>query len=124
MGRNQRTQGSAFERLAADHSGWTISREPRFAIPSVWAATRGTEHLVAPTAADLLDRLEGQELARLQAEYGDRYSIRRSRTLWIATLRVDDGTEPTLMCDTWPELETRMRTPGSWGQVPRTRRPR
>lgn len=39
------------------------------------------------------------------------------RTLWIATLRVDGSAEPTLMCDTWAELEERMKNPCAWNQV-------
>lgn len=114
---------SAFERIAADYPEWTISRDPSPGQRAVWAATRCGVRVVASSPAGLLVRLESQELARLQEEYGDRYSIRRSPTLWIATRRADDGTEPTHIKDTSYELEAAMRAPGTWGQVPHSRRP-
>ncbi len=114
---------SAFERIAADYPEWTISRDPSPGQRAVWAATRCGVRMTAPSPAGLLVRLEVQELARLQEEYGGRYEIRRTPTLWIATRRADDGTEPTLIKDTSYELEAAMRSPGSWGQVPYSRRP-
>ncbi|MFW6638808.1 hypothetical protein ACOALZ_02055 [Nocardiopsis algeriensis] len=111
----------AFEHLASDYPGWEISRDG--GERGYWCARRGDVEVTAETPTGLLVRLEARELARLQKEYGKRYSIRRSPTLWIATCRVDDGTEPTLIKDTSHELEAAMCTPGPWGQVPRSRRP-
>lgn len=113
---------AAFECLAADYPEWKISRDGGGR--GSWCACRGGVEVTASTTARLLVLLETQELARLQEEHGERYKVRRTPTLWIATCRVDDGTEPTLIKDTSHELEQAMRSPGSWGQVPYSRRPR
>lgn len=51
------------------------------------------------------------ELDRLQRMYGDLYQIRRVSSMWIASRRVVDGHEPTIMKDTAAELEAAMRSP-------------
>ena len=51
-------------------------------------------------------------LEALQGEYGARYWIRCSGRMWIATARVDDDTEPTLICDSAAELAAAMSNPG------------
>ncbi|MFC9941287.1 hypothetical protein [Nocardiopsis alba] len=72
----------------------------------------------------LLRLLEGPELLRLRDRYGDRYWIRSKPTMWVATLKRNDGTEPTLIEDTPGELERRMLAPGLWGQrTPKPHRP-
>ena len=68
---------------------------------------------------------EDPDLERLADEYGGRYYISRVGALWVATLRHDDGTEPTLVRDTPEELAAAMANPGRWGQrAPLQRRPR
>lgn len=58
------------------------------------------------------------ELARLQALHGERYWIRCSGRMWIATARVDDGTEPTIIRDSAEDLAVAMEHPeprvGRW----------
>ena len=56
------------------------------------------------------------ELEQLREAHGHRYYISRVGTLWMATLRRDDGTEPTLVRDTAEELADAMANPGLWGQ--------
>lgn len=115
---------SVIETLAADFPDWEISRDRTGGVHGEWCARRRDVQVTAPTTLALLLRLEEAELSRLRAEYGGRYRIRRTPALWIATCRVDDGTEPTLICDTSWDLEQAMCSPGPWGQVPRMRRPR
>lgn len=75
-------------------------------------------------AGQLMLLLKGPELVRLQDLYGDRYRIRNTPHLWIATCRRNDGTEPTIIEDTPGALERRMCEPGRWGQrAPGPRRP-
>ncbi|WP_116245981.1 hypothetical protein [Nocardiopsis sp. FIRDI 009] len=53
------------------------------------------------------------DLARLRAEYGDRYWIRCTEHTWIATDRDPyTTTEPTLMADTPGQLAERLANPG------------
>ncbi|WP_431870767.1 hypothetical protein [Nocardiopsis eucommiae] len=64
------------------------------------------------------------EVVALRAAHGDRYFISRVGALWMATLRQDDGTEPTLVRDTAEELEAAMANPRLWGgRLPGPRRP-
>lgn len=64
------------------------------------------------------------DLYRLRAVHGNRWHIRRRGSLWVATRRVDDGTEPTIIEDTPEALTERLESPGTWGQrPPRPRRP-
>ena len=57
-------------------------------------------------------------LGRLQEEHGHRYWIRCSGRMWIATARVDDGTEPTIIRETADDLAEAMEHPapriGRW----------
>ncbi|GAA1454179.1 hypothetical protein [Nocardiopsis tropica] len=117
-----RTYPSAIELLAADYPQWGISRVRDGAAHGDWQATRDGVVLAADSPAGLLVRLEAQELSRLQEAYKDRYWIRRTPSLWIATCRTDNGSEPTLMRDTSCDLEAAMQAPGTWGQVPPMRR--
>ena len=65
------------------------------------------------------------DLEGLLDAHGGRYYISRVGALWVATLRRDDGTEPTLVRDTPEELAAAMANPGRWGQrAPLQRRPR
>ncbi|MCY9785769.1 hypothetical protein KIK06_17925 [Nocardiopsis sp. EMB25] len=53
------------------------------------------------------------DLARLRAEYGDRYWIRCTEHTWIATDRAPHTTtEPTLMADTPGQLAKKLASPG------------
>ena len=116
---------SAIETIAADYPAYDIHRERDGAHHGDWVAERECVELRAETPPALLVRLESQELSRLQAEHGGRYSVRRLPSMWIATLRQDDGTEPTLIRDTPEELAAAMANPGWWGQrAPLQRRPR
>lgn len=106
---------SAIEQIAADYPAYEIHRDRDGATHGDWVATRADVTLTAATPTALLVRLESQELSRLQAEYGDRYAIRRTKTMWIGTRRADDGTEPTIIRDTSEELDAAMAHPGLWG---------
>lgn len=105
---------SAIEIIAADHPEWEINRDRTGAVHGDWQATREGVALTAQSPAGLLVRLEAQELARLQAEYADRWKVWRTPRYWMATALVAD-VEATLMEDTAAQLEERMRNPGSWG---------
>lgn len=59
---------------------------------------------------------EDPDLDWLQEAHGGRYYINRVGSLWRATLKRDDGTEPTLVRDTPEELAHAMTHPGLWGQ--------
>lgn len=109
---------SAIEQIAADYLAYGIHREHDGACHGHWVATREDVTLTAKTPSALLVALESQELSRLQAAYGDRYVIRRTPSMWIATRRKDDNTEPTIIRDTSEELEAAMDNPGTWGQRP------
>lgn len=64
------------------------------------------------------------ELIQLRTAHGDRYFISRVGALWVATLRRDDGTEPTIVRDTAEELDAAMTNPLLWGgRAPGPRRP-
>jgi hypothetical protein len=53
------------------------------------------------------------DLDRLRAEHGDRYFIRCTDHIWIATDRDRNAnTEPTLMADSAEELAEKMANPG------------
>jgi hypothetical protein len=109
---------SVIEIIAADYPHWRISRTRDGGKHGDWTATRGETTLSAATPAGLLVRLESQELARLQAEYGDRWRVWRTLRYWMATALVEE-IEPTLMEETPAALEARMNNPGTWGQRPR-----
>lgn len=80
--------------------------------------------ICSATPERLMLLLKGPELLRLRGRYGDRYRIRNTTHLWIATCRRHDNTEPTIIEDTAGELERRMLDPGAWGQrAPKPRRP-
>ncbi|MGW9637418.1 hypothetical protein [Nocardiopsis alba] len=108
------------------YPAWTITRAttgPR--LGELIATHPGIPGPIKSVTPDrLLRLLEGPELLRLRDSYGGRYWIRRTPTMWIATLRRDDGTEPTIIEDTSGALERRMLDPGAWGQrAPKPRRP-
>lgn len=109
---------SAAEIIAADYPEWEIHREREPDGHGDWVATRGRASLTASTSGGLLVRLEEQELARLQAQYGTEYCIVRTPNMWKATARQDGPTEPTIMRDTSVELEGALRAPapriGRW----------
>lgn len=102
---------SAIEQIAADYPAYAIHRERHGAHHGDWVATRKDVTLTAPTVVALLVRMESQELSRLQEEHGDRYSIRRIATMWIATARKEQGTEQTIIRDTSADLEEAMEHP-------------
>ncbi|WP_431889514.1 hypothetical protein [Nocardiopsis alba] len=80
--------------------------------------------ICSATPERLMLLLKGPELMRLRSAYGDRYWIRTTPNLWIATRRVRDDREPTIIEDTAGDLERRMCEPGRWGQrAPEARRP-
>lgn len=58
------------------------------------------------------------DLWRLRAAHGNLWHIRRNGSLWVATRRTDDGTEPTIIEDTPEALGERLESPGTWGQRP------
>ncbi|WP_017602300.1 hypothetical protein [Nocardiopsis lucentensis] len=59
------------------------------------------------------------DLARLRAEYGDRYWIRCTHRTWIATDRdPHTTTAPTLMADSPEELAAQMTNPGPRAGMP------
>lgn len=51
------------------------------------------------------------ELTQLREEHGARYYISRVGGLWMATLRVDDDTERTIITDSPEQLADRMEHP-------------
>lgn len=53
------------------------------------------------------------DLWRLRAEHGNLWHIRRNGDLWMATRRVDDGTEPTIIEDSPDRLRARLEAPGT-----------
>lgn len=57
-------------------------------------------------------------LEYLQGEYGEWYWIVRTPSMWIATARMDDGTEPTIIRESAHELAVAMERPepcvGKW----------
>lgn len=57
-------------------------------------------------------------LEDLQTEHGHRYWIVRTPSMWIATARVDDGTEPTIIRESAEDLAEAMAHPapriGRW----------
>ena len=106
---------SAIETIAADYPAYVIHRERDGAVHGDWVATRGDVTLTSATPSALLVRLESQELSRLQAEHGDRYAIRRTPSVWIATRRDNADVEPTIMCETSDELDAQMTNPRLWG---------
>lgn len=101
---------SAIEIIAADYPEWEINRDRTGAVHGDWQATREGVALTAQSPAGLLVRLEAQELARLQAEYADRWKVWRTPRYWMATALVAD-VEATLMEDTAAQLEERIATP-------------
>jgi hypothetical protein len=107
---------SAIEIIAADYPHWEISRDRDGTAHGDWQATRDSVTLSAPTPAELLVRLEAQELARLQDEHSKRWQVWRTRNgrYWMATALVD-GVEPTLMEESAGALEARMLNPEPWG---------
>ncbi|MFC9087047.1 hypothetical protein [Nocardiopsis dassonvillei] len=109
---------SAIEIIAADYPAWEISRDRDGTAHGEWQATRDSVTLSAPSPAGLLVRLETQELARLQADHGQRWKVWRTPRYWMATALVD-GVEPTLMEETADQLEARMINPAPWGNIPR-----
>src|SRR5690606_24610506 len=93
------------------YPAYAIHRERDGAVHGDWVAVREGVELHAETPTALLVRLESQELSRLQAEHGDRYSIRRTPSVWIATRRDDAGWEPTLMADSTEVLGAERANP-------------
>ncbi|MEU3020068.1 hypothetical protein ABZ635_22035 [Nocardiopsis sp. NPDC007018] len=106
---------SAIEQVAADYPAYTIHRDRDGDRHGDWVATRDGVTVSADTVSALLVRLESQELSRLQAAHGERYTVWRQQAMWIGTCRVDDGTEPTIICDTSDALDVAMTNPQLWG---------
>lgn len=98
---------SIYERIAADYPHYTIHREH----DDNWIAAREYVRVHAGSPSCLVVKLQEQELARLRRKFGDLYRIWRTSSLWVATRRVDDGTERTLIRDTPAELEEGMHDP-------------
>ena len=63
-------------------------------------------------------KTDDPDLERLRDAHGDRYYISRVGSLWVATLRRDDGTEPTIIEDTPEKLTAHLKAPTTWGQRP------
>ena len=62
------------------------------------------------------------DLERLRDEHKGLWHIRRNGSLWVATRRVNDGTEPTIIEDSPERLQERLEAPGTWAQrAPRQR---
>ena len=62
------------------------------------------------------------DLERLRDDHKSLWHIRRNGSLWVATRRVNDGTEPTIIEDSPDRLAERLETPGTWAQrAPRQR---
>lgn len=115
---------SAIEQIAADYPAYAIHRERDGVSHGDWVADREGVTLNAASPSALLALLESQELSRLQEAHGGRYAIRRTPPMWIATCRVDDGTEPTIIRDTSGDLDAAMANPSLWGgRTPGSRRP-
>lgn len=82
--------------------------------------------LHAADTASLHTLLEAAELDRLQRRYLGIWRIWRSDGgSWIASRRINDGVEPTLIEPTLAKLAERMADPHPWGQrhVPAPRHP-
>lgn len=104
---------SAVEIIASDHPNWDIHRtRDEDGTHGDWSATREGLTVTSPTTAGLVARIEEHELGRLQSAHAERYHIHRKRSMWIATARLNDGTERTLIRDTADGLDEAMTSPG------------
>lgn len=56
------------------------------------------------------------DLERLRDDHKSLWHIRRNGSLWVATRRVNDGTEPTIIEDSPERLAARLEAPSTWGQ--------